>query len=118
MVRHGRLLGITNEFLPHIATVGIKLMQNNYPDLKNNNDLIFNEIRIEELRFTETLERGEKLLDDLISSGQKLIAGFKAFELYDTYGFPLELTVEIAEENSISVAVSYTHLTLPTIYSV
>ncbi len=105
MVRHGRLLGITNEFLPHIASVGIKLMQNNYPDLKNNNDLILNEIKIEEIRFRETLERGEKLLDELISSGQKLISGFKAFELYDTYGFPLELTVEIAEENSISVDV-------------
>ena len=103
MVRHGRLLGITNEFLPHIATVGINLMQNNYPDLKNNNDLILNEIKIEEIRFRETLERGEKLLDELISSGQKLISGFKAFELYDTYGFPLELTVEIAEEHSISV---------------
>ena len=105
MVRHGRLLGITNEFLPHIATVGINLMQNNYPDLKNNKNLILNEIKIEEVRFRETLERGEKLLDELISSGQKLISGFKAFELYDTYGFPLELTVEIAEENSISVDV-------------
>ena len=105
MVRHGRVLGIRNEFLHHIATVGINLMQNNYPDLKNNNDLILNEIKIEEIRFRETLERGEKLLDELISSGQKLISGFKAFELYDTYGFPLELTVEIAEENSISVDV-------------
>ena len=105
MVRHGRLLGITDEFLPHIATVGINLMQNNYPDLKNNNDLILNEIKIEEIRFRETLERGEKLLDEIISSGQKLISGFKAFELYDTYGFPLELTVEIAEEHSISVDV-------------
>ncbi len=105
MVRHGRLLGIKDEFLPHIATVGINLMQNNYPDLKNNNDLILNEIKIEEIRFRETLERGEKLLDELISSGQKLISGFKAFELYDTYGFPLELTVEIAEEHCISVDV-------------
>ncbi len=105
MVRHGRLLGITNEFLPHIATVGINLMQKNYPDLKDNNDLILNEIKIEEIRFRETLERGEKLLDEFISSGQKLISGFKAFELYDTFGFPLELTVEIAEENSISVDV-------------
>ncbi len=105
MVRHGRLLGIKNEFLPHIATAGINLMQNNYPDLKNNNDLILKEIKIEEIRFRETLERGEKLLDELISSGQKLISGFKAFELYDTYGFPLELTAEIAEEHSISVDV-------------
>ena len=79
MVRHGRLLGITNEFLPHIATVGINLMQNNYPDLKTNNDLILNEIKIEEVRFRETLERGEKLLDELISSGQKLNFWFQSF---------------------------------------
>ena len=105
MVRHGRLLGITNEFLPYIATVGINLMQKNYPDLENNNDLIINEIKIEEVRFRATLDRGQKLLDELIASGQKLISGFKAFELYDTFGFPLELTVEIAEENNITVDV-------------
>ena len=105
MVRHGRLLGLKNEFLSKLASVGIKLMQENYPDLKNNCEHILSEIKIEEIRFRETLERGEKLLDELISSGQKLISGFKAFELYDTYGFPLELTVEIAEENSISVDV-------------
>ncbi|KGF89385.1 MULTISPECIES: alanine--tRNA ligase [Prochlorococcus] len=103
MVRHGRLLGIKKEFLSDIANVGIKLMENNYPDLKNNKDLILSEIKIEEVRFRETLDRGEKLLDEIISSGQKLINGFKAFELYDTYGFPLELTEEIAEENHISV---------------
>ena len=103
MVRHGRLLGIKNEFLTKIAAVGIKLMQKNYPDLKNNIDSILSEIKIEEIRFRETLERGEKLLDELISSGKKLITGFKAFELYDTYGFPLELTIEIAEENGIGV---------------
>ena len=57
MVRHGRLLGITNEFLPNIAAVGVNLMQKNYPDLKNNFDLILNEIKIEEIRFRETLER-------------------------------------------------------------
>ncbi len=103
MVRHGRLLGIKKEFLSDIARVGIKLMENNYPDLKNNNELILSEIKIEEVRFRETLERGEKLLDEIISSGQKLITGFKAFELYDTYGFPLELTEEIAEEHNINV---------------
>ena len=105
MVRHGRLLGIKKEFLSDIASVGIKLMENNYPDLKNNNELILSEIKIEEVRFRETLERGEKLLDEIISSGQKLITGFKAFELYDTYGFPLELTEEIAEEHNINVDV-------------
>jgi len=105
MVRHGKLLGIKIEFLSKIATVGIQLMQKNYPDLINNIDLILSEINIEEVRFRETLYRGEKLLDEIISSGQKLITGFKAFELYDTYGFPLELTVEIAQENSIAVDV-------------
>ena len=103
MVRHGRLLGIKKEFLSEIATVGIKLMQSNYPDLKNNINLILSELNIEERRFRETLDRGEKLLADLISSGQECITGFKAFELYDTYGFPLELTEEIAEENNIRV---------------
>ena len=60
-------------------------------------------INIEEKRFLETLDRGEKLLNDFISSGKKLISGSKAFELYDTYGFPLELTKEILEENNINV---------------
>ena len=105
MVRHGRLLGIKNQFLSEIAKIGIKLMQENYQDLKNNIDSILTEIKIEEIRFRETLDRGEKLLDELISSGQKLITGYKAFELYDTYGFPLELTEEIAKENNIGVDV-------------
>ncbi|MDC3232179.1 alanine--tRNA ligase, partial [Prochlorococcus sp. AH-716-A09] len=82
MVRHGRLLGLKNEFISKLASVGIKLMQENYPDLKNNYDHILSEIKIEEIRFRETLDRGEKLLDELISSGQKMITGFKAFELY------------------------------------
>ena len=105
MVRHGRLLGIKNQFLSEIAKIGIKLMQENYQDLKNNIDSILTEIKIEEVRFRETLDRGEKLLDELVSSGEKLITGYKAFELYDTYGFPLELTEEIAKENNIGVDV-------------
>ncbi len=103
MVRHGRLLGIKNQFLSEIAKIGIKLMQENYQDLKNNIDSILTEIKIEEVRFRETLDRGEKLLDEVVSSGEKLITGYKAFELYDTYGFPLELTEEIAKENNIGV---------------
>ncbi len=105
MVRHGRLLGIKNQFLSEIAKIGIKLMQENYQDLKNNIDSILTEIKIEEVRFRETLDRGEKLLDELVSSGEQLITGYKAFELYDTYGFPLELTEEIAKENNIGVDV-------------
>ena len=103
MIRHGRLLGIKDDFLSRLASLGISLMQNTYPDLKNNKERILREINIEEKRFLETLDRGEKLLNDFISSGEKLISGSKAFELYDTYGFPLELTKEILEENNINV---------------
>ena len=103
MIRHGRLLAIQDNFVSRLASVGISLMQNTYPDLKNNKERILREINIEEKRFLETLDRGEKLLNDFIRSGEKLISGSKAFELYDTYGFPLELTKEILEENNIRV---------------
>ena len=103
MIRHGRLLGIKDYFLSKLASLGISLMQNTYPDLKNNKEQILREINIEEKRFLETLDRGEKLLNDFICSGEKLISGSKAFELYDTYGFPLELTKEILEEKNINV---------------
>ncbi len=103
MIRHGRLLGIKDYFLSKLASLGISLMQNTYPDLKNNKERILREINIEEKRFLETLDRGEKLLNDFICSGEKLISGSKAFELYDTYGFPLELTKEILEEKNINV---------------
>ncbi len=103
MIRHGRLLGIKNIFISKLAEIGIEIMKNTYPDLQNNYERIINDINIEEMKFLETLERGEKLLNQLISSGTKLVSGVKAFELYDTYGFPLELTKEILEEKKIAV---------------
>ena len=66
----------------------------------------FNELKIEESRFLETLERGEKLLAEITSHECDLISGAQAFELYDTYGFPLELTEEIANEKGISVDIN------------
>ena len=103
MIRHGRLLGIKDTFIYKLAEVGINIMKNTYPDLQNNYERIINEINTEEMKFLETLDRGERLLNQLIDSGVKLVSGSKAFELYDTYGFPLELTKEILEEKNILV---------------
>ncbi len=103
MIRHGKLLGIKDNFISQLALVGIQIMKNTYPELQNNSQRIFSEIDIEEQRFLNTLERGEKLLNEIIASGVKLISGTQAFELYDTYGFPLELTKEILDEKNIEV---------------
>ncbi len=103
MIRHGKLLCIKDKFISQLALVGIQLMKNIYPELQNNSQRIFSEIDIEEQRFLNTLERGEKLLNEIIASGVKLISGTQAFELYDTYGFPLELTKEILDEKNIEV---------------
>ncbi len=103
MIRHGRLLGIRKNFLMELAEVGIQVMKGTYPELNINVDRILKDIDIEELRFLETLERGEKLINEFLISGEKIMSGLKAFELYDTYGFPLELTKEILEENNIQI---------------
>ncbi len=103
MIRHGRLLGVRKNFLMELAAVGIQIMKETYPELDINADRILKDIDIEELRFLETLERGEKLINEFLISGEKIMSGLKAFELYDTYGFPLELTKEILEENNIQI---------------
>ncbi|KGG36594.1 Alanyl-tRNA synthetase [Prochlorococcus sp. SS52] len=103
VVRHGRLIGITKPFLVQIAEVAIELMQSAYPQLLERRQLIFKELQREETRFLETLEKGEKLLAELLSKAPSVITGEAAFELYDTYGFPVELTEEIAEENDLRV---------------
>ena len=103
MIRHGRLLGIKRIFIFQLAQVGIEIMGKTYPDLQLNYERIINDISIEEKKFLETLDRGERLLNQLVESGIALVSGSKAFELYDTYGFPLELTKEILEEKNISV---------------
>ncbi|WP_036902120.1 MULTISPECIES: alanine--tRNA ligase [Prochlorococcus] len=102
-VRHGRQIGIDKPFLLDIGNVAIHLMKSSYPQLLKRKDFILKEIDQEELRFLETLGRGEKLLDDILGRHPKQITGEQAFELYDTYGFPLELTEEIAKENSLQV---------------
>ena len=103
VVRHGRLLGIDKPFLTAMGEASIALMQSAYPQLLERKEVILSELKREEERFLETLERGEKLLADVLAAKPKQISGEQAFELYDTYGFPLELTQEIAEEHGLAV---------------
>jgi alanyl-tRNA synthetase len=103
VVRHGRLLGIEKPFLTAMGEASIALMQSAYPQLVERREVILAELQREEARFLETLERGEKLLADVLAAKPKQISGEQAFELYDTYGFPLELTEEIAEEHGLRV---------------
>ena len=103
VVRHGRLLGIDRPFLTGMGEASITLMQEAYPQLVERRGAILAELEREEARFLETLERGEKLLAEVLASQPQQISGAQAFELYDTYGFPLELTEEIAEEHGLTV---------------
>ena len=81
-----------------MGQAAIALLQDAHPSVLERQEVILAELQREESRFLETLERGEKLLADVLESKPKQISGTQAFELYDTYGFPLELTQEIAEE--------------------
>jgi alanyl-tRNA synthetase len=107
VVRHGRLLGINQPFTVELAEATIQLMEGAYPNLREREGFIKAELEREELRFLETLDRGEKLLTEVIEKAQKqtpkIINGLDAFTLYDTFGFPLELTQEIAEEQGLTV---------------
>ena len=103
-LRHGKLLGLELPFLNEIVDTVINLYKDVYPDLVKNSEKIKSTIKQEEERFKITLDRGYKLLEDLIQN-TKQIDGENAFKLYDTFGFPLELTVEIAAEKGVSVDV-------------
>jgi alanyl-tRNA synthetase len=106
VVRHGRLLGIDKPFLTAMGEASIALMKSAYPQLVERREVILTELQREEARFLETLERGEKLLAEVLAAQPEQISGAQAFELYDTYGFPLELTEEIAEEHGLTVDTS------------
>ncbi len=103
VVRHGRLLGIDQPFLRTMGEAAIALMAPAFPQLLERREAILAELGREEARFLDTLERGEKLLAEVLASRPAAISGAQAFELYDTYGFPLELTEEIAEEHGLTV---------------
>ena len=107
VVRHGRLIGIQGEFTVRVAESAIALSEAAYPNVRSREAQIKAELAREEAQFLKTLERGEKLLEEIVDRTKQQanlqISGQDAFTLYDTYGFPLELTQEIAEEQGITV---------------
>lgn len=110
VIRHGRLIGIEGNFINQVAKTAIALSELAYPTVRERADFIKTQLQREETQFLKTLERGEKLLGEIIAKAanqsQQQISGKDAFELYDTYGFPLELTQEIAEEQGFTVDIT------------
>ncbi len=103
--RHGRILGIDGLFLAKLAQTVIDCSKDGYPELDEKKDLILKVLTTEEENFNKTIDQGLKILADMeskLGSG-KTLSGENAFKLYDTYGFPIDLTVEILEEKGYSV---------------
>lgn len=106
-VRFGKKLEIKTPFLSKLAGVVVELMNDIYPELKINEKRIFNELDNEEKKFEATIQSGlhelEKIIDKLKENNQNTISGRVAFKLYDTYGFPIEFTKEIAAEKNFTI---------------
>lgn len=106
-VRHGKKLGIDHEFLSSIAEVVLTLYGKPYPELVEHRAFIMEELAKEEEKFSQTLVKGErefeKMLPNLMKGNSRIISGRLAFKLYDTYGFPIELTKELASEHGFDV---------------
>ena len=105
--RHGKLLGIDHPFLTTMCDVAINESKDGYRELEEKADYIKKVLSLEEERFNTTIDQGLQILDSLISKakqeGKDVIDGADAFKLYDTFGFPIDLTREIAEEHKLSV---------------
>lgn len=106
-IRHGKKLNIEGQFLGKLADVIIEMYNEVYPELATARDLIISEFAIEEAQFNTTLKKGEhefeKLLPNFLKNPKKIVPGRMAFKLYDTYGFPFELTEELAAEQGMTV---------------
>ena len=107
VARHGRLLGIEGNFLTKIAETVIAECKDGYPELEEKKDFIFKVFVQEEEKFSKTIDQGLSILaemeENLNKEGKKTLAGADAFKLYDTYGFPIDLTIEILEEKGFDV---------------
>ncbi len=105
--RHGRLLGIEGNFIAELARVVIRESKDGYPELEEKKEYIIKLLNIEEDKFNKTIDQGLNILaemeKELEKAGKKLLAGEDAFKLYDTYGFPIDLTKEILEEKGSTV---------------
>ena len=108
-VRHGMKLGIEKDFMADVAQVVIENFKNAYPELEQNKEKITSELTKEEAKFRVTLKKGEaefqKMLPNLNKNPKKIISGKVAYNLYETYGYPLELTQELGRENGFTVDV-------------
>ncbi len=102
-VRHAYLLGTEKLVMPGLVETAIDVMGEAYPDVVKNRDFIVGVLTKEEERFRETLKNGLSILEDELAKGPEVLAGNTAFTLHDTYGFPLELTEEIAGERGVSI---------------
>ena len=104
--RHGRMLGIEGTFLAKIAQVVIDESKDGYPELEEKKDFILKVLTQEEEKFAKTIDQGLNILSEMEekmqSEGKKVLSGEDAFKLYDTYGFPIDLTEEILEEKGFS----------------
>ena len=105
--RHGKLLGINRMFLEELCKIVISQNENAYPELKTKYDYVLKVVRLEEERFNATIDAGLGILAGIIENataeGKTVISGDDAFKLYDTFGFPIDLTREIAEEKGLSI---------------
>ena len=105
--RHGRKLGIEGEFLANLSATVIAECKDGYPELEEKKEFIFNVLTQEENKFNKTIDQGlsilEEMEEEMTKEGKKQLSGAEAFKLYDTYGFPLDLTMEILEEKGFSV---------------
>ena len=105
--RHGRMLGIDGTFMANLAATVIRESKDGYPELEEKQDFIFKVLTQEEEKFSKTIDQGLSILSDMEkemeTKGEKVLSGEDAFKLYDTYGFPMDLTQEILEEKGFSI---------------
>lgn len=105
--RHGRMLGIEGTFMAKLSETVIHESKDGYPELEEKKDFIFKVLTQEEEKFNKTIDQGLSILSEMETEmetkGEKVLSGENAFKLYDTYGFPLDLTQEILEEKGFSI---------------